>query len=177
MPGRNYYYQYDTSPRKLKPEYDRRPVKRKKATKKVATRAKVNNDKKVDSKKQLKLESASKVKLVLKCFLMLAILFLIIFRNSQINESFSIIQGLKADMTKIQKENDQLEVSIQNSININNIEQAAKEKLGMQKRTNKQTVYINLSKKDYVESKSEKVILEEDTNIWSQITEKIQNIF
>lgn len=177
MPGRNYYYQYDTSPRKLKPEYERRPVKRKKATKKVTTRAKVNNDKKVDSKKQLKLESASKVKLVLKCFLMLAILFLIIFRNSQINESFSIIQGLKADMTKIQKENDQLEVSIQNSININNIEQAAKEKLGMQKRTNKQTVYINLSKKDYVESKSEKVILEEDTNIWSQITEKIQNIF
>lgn len=177
MPGRNYYYQYDTSPRKLKPEYERRPAKRKKATKKVTTRAKVNSEKKVDSKKQLKLEAASKVKLFLKVFLMLAILFLIIFRNSQINEAFSNIQGLKADMTKIQKENDQLEVSIQNSININNIEQAAKEKLGMQKRTNKQTVYINLSKKDYVEPKSEKVILEENSNIWTQVIEKLQNIF
>ena len=108
---------------------------------------------------------------------MFAILFLIIFRNSQINESFSIIQDLKSQITNIQKEKDQLEVSIQNSINLNNIEQAAKEKLGMQKRTGKQTIYINLSKKDYVEPKSEKIILEEDTDFWTEIFEKIKNIF
>ena len=177
MPGRNYYYQYDTSPRKLKPEYDKRPVKKKKVTKKVTTKANTSTKKKIDNKKQPKLELKSKVHLVIKCFLMFAILFLIIFRNSQINESFAMIQDLKAQMTDIQKENDQLEVSIQNSININNIEKEAKEKLGMQKRSNKQTVYINLSKKDYVEPKSEKVILVEDTSFWSQILEKIKNIF
>ena len=143
--------------------------------KKVETTQKIKP--KVDNKKQAKIEIKSKVHLFIKCIFMFAILFLIIFRNSQINEAFSTIQDLKAQMTEIQKENDQLEVSIQNSININNIEQAAKEKLGMQKRSNKQTVYINLSKKDYVEPKSEKVILEDETNWWTNIVEKIQNIF
>ena len=32
----------------------------------------------------------------------------------------------------------------------------------MRKLTNKQTVYINLPKKDYVESPSEKVVIEEE---------------
>ena len=179
MPGRNYYYQYDTNPRKLKPEYERerkRVQKKHPAKKKVSTtksKVTVNNKK----EQQVKLEIKSKIFLVIKCFIMFAILFLIIFRNSQRNESFAMIQSLKAQMTSIQKENDQLEVSIQNSININNIEQAAKEKLGMQKRTNKQTRYINLSKKDYVEPKSEKVIFEQETNWWTNIIKNIKNIF
>ena len=173
MPGRAYQYQYETSPRKLKPEYERKQVKRKKEVPK--TKVKTVKKEKVEKKKDLKIKS--RINLFIKCLLMFAILFLIMFRNSQINESFAIIQDLKAKMTSIQKENDQLEVGIQNSININNIEQAAKEKLGMQKRSNKQTVYINLSKEDYVEPKSEKVILEESTNWWTNIIEKIKNIF
>ena len=178
MPGRNYYFQYDTSPKKIKPEYERRPVKKKKTTaKKVNTNRKTNTETKKDNKKQTKLEMKSKIHLVIKCFLMFIILFLIIFRNSQINESFAMIQNLKSEMTEIQKENDQLEVGIQNSININNIEQAAKEKLGMQKRSNKQTKYINLSKKDYVEPKSEKVIIEEENSLWKNFIEKIKDIF
>ena len=181
MSGRNYYYQYDTNPRKIKPEYerDRKRVQKKHPVKKKATTAKTKPKATIDNKKeqQAKLEIKSKIFLVIKCFIMFAILFLIIFRNSQINEAFATIQNLKANMTNIQKENDQLEVSIQNSININNIEQAAKEKLGMQKRTNKQTRYINLSKKDYVEPKSEKIIFEEDSNWWTNIIENIKNIF
>ncbi len=185
MSGRSYQYQYDTSPRKLKPEYEqkqvkkKRPVKKSKPTKQIKTSQKVdvNTKKNVERKQKEKLEIKAKIHLVIKCFIMFAILFLIIFRNSQINEAFATIQNLKSQITTIQKENDQLEVSIQNSINLNNIEQAAKEKLGMQKRTNKQTVYINLSKKDYVEPKSEKVILEEDTSFWIQMIEKIKNIF
>lgn len=173
MAGRNYAYQYETSPRKLKPEYEKRPVKKKKPVKKVNHEVK----KKVDNKKQTKSDFKPKFYLVIKCLLMFAILFLIILKNSQMNEAFATIQDLKAQMTNIQKENDQLEVNIQNSINLNNIEQAAKEKLGMQKRSAKQTIYINLSKKDYVEPKSEKVILEEDNSFWSNILEKIKNIF
>ena len=55
-------------------------------------------------------------------------------------------------MSSLEKENEQLKVNIENSVNLNNIEQAAKEKLGMQKLTNKQAVYVSLPKKDYIES-------------------------
>ena len=44
---------------------------------------------------------------------------------------------------KIQKENEQLKVNIENSLNLNNVEKIAKEKLGMQKLTNKKTLYVS----------------------------------
>ena len=97
--------------------------------------------------------------------------------NSKISEAFSQIQSLKAEITEIQKENDQLEINIQNNINLNNIEQAAKELLGMQKLSNKQTFYISLPKKDFVEARTEKVIIEEQTNFLDSIIKKVKNIF
>ena len=104
-------------------------------------------------------------------------MFFIIFRNSQISEQFSQIQNLKASITDLQKENDQLEINIQNSINLNNIEEAAKTLLGMQKRTNKQTVHISLPKKDYVEPKAEEVIIEEDKGLFESLIDKTKNLF
>ena len=47
------------------------------------------------------------------------------------------------------------------------IEKQAKEKLGMQKLTNKQTVYVTLPKKDYVESATEEVFQVEEKS-WIQ---------
>ena len=62
-------------------------------------------------------------------------------------------------------------------MNSNNIEKAAKELLGMQKLTNKQTVYINLPKKDYVERGAEEVKMGENKGFFGNIIEKICNIF
>ena len=104
-------------------------------------------------------------------------MFFIIFRNSQISEAFSKIQTLKNQIATIEKENDQLEINIQNSVNLQTIEQAAKEKLGMQKLTSKQTVQINLPKKDYTEPRTEQVIIEQNQNWFDKIIEKIKNIF
>lgn len=70
-------------------------------------------------------------------------------------------------LATMQKENEQLEINIENSLNIKNIEKEAKEKLGMEKLTNKQTVYVTLHKKDYVESATEKVVLKEEKT-WLQ---------
>lgn len=160
----NRAYQYETSPKKLKPDYNKPKTQTKKIVKKV-------NNKKVKVKERWKLKTT-----VLFAFIFL-VLFIIIYRNSMINESFSKIQSLKSEITEIQKENDQLEIAIQNSLNLNNIEQSAKELIGMQKLTNKQTVYISLSKKDYVEPKIEDVVLEENIGLISSIIEKIKNIF
>ena len=94
-----------------------------------------------------------------------------------LKDKMSKIQMLKNDMATIQKENDQLEINIQNSINASTIEQAARDLLGMQKLNNKQMVQISLPKKDYVEPRTEQVIIEEKESWFSMFLEKIMNIF
>ena len=186
MRSRQYAYQYDTNPRKIKPEYSeprRKPTNKKNVSKNNSKR----NTKKKSSKpnarvqnqikQNKKLQSKARVSVVMKCIIMFAILFFIIFRNSQISQSFSKIQMLKNNMATIQKENDQLEINIQNSINASTIEQAARELLGMQKLNNKQMVQISLPKKDYVEPRTEEVIIEEKEKLISTLLEKIMNIF
>lgn len=169
----NRAYQYETSPRKLAPEYE--PVKKKvqKKTSAKKTNSKVNTSNKNKSKKSLK----ARTLITMNLFIIFAVLFVIIYRNSLISQSFSQIQSLKSKVTDIQKENDQLEIGIQNSLNINNIEQAAKDLLGMQKLSSKQTVYLTLPKKDYVEPSTEEVIIEENTSILSKISNFINDLF
>ena len=97
------------------------------------------------------------------------------YRNSQINEKFTEIQSLKKELSATQKENEQMKVNIENNLNLNTIEKMAKEKLGMQKLTNRQTVYINLPKKDYVEPASEKIVKNSNENWFQKLTNKLFN--
>ena len=115
------------------------------------------------------------IKLTLLVVGIFALLLTISYRNSQINEKFSQVQSLKRELSAIEKENEQLKVSIENGLNLNTIEKLAKEKLGMQKLTNKQTVYVTLPKKDYVESASEEVVIEKEKSWFEQVVDKIFN--
>ena len=45
----------------------------------------------------------------------------------------------------------------------------------MQKLTNKQIVYVSLPKKDYVESESEKIVVENQENWFEKFVDKIFN--
>lgn len=162
-------YQYETSPRKLEPDY--RPQRRKKQT---AVKQKTKQQiKQKQNKKMHKKEKSKRVKQTLTVFALFVVLVAISYRNSVINESFSKVQSLKSELSEIQKENEQLEVSIENSLNLNNIEQVAKEKLGMQKLTNRQTVYVELPKKDYIQSAKEKVVVKEEQSWIKSLIEKI----
>ena len=60
-------------------------------------------------------------------------------------------------------------------MNLSVIEKLAKEKLGMQKLNNRQTVYVTLPKKDYVEPASEEVVQEEEENWFQKLIDKILN--
>ena len=115
----------------------------------------------------------------MKATLTVAGLFLLLLtiscRNSQIDKKFDQIQDQKKQLATLQKENEQLKVSIENSLNLNNVEKVAKEELGMQKLSNKQTVYVTLPKKDYVESASEKVKIDEKSSWWETLVDKILN--
>lgn len=188
MNGRNYGYQYDTNPRKIKPDYSRPKRNKTQMQKSKTTKSRnaksnakktkqVKQTKQSKQKEQKKLQNKAKFSVFIKCILLFAILFFVIFRNSQISESFAEIQSLKATISEIKKENNQLEINIQNSINLSNIEQQAKELLGMQKLNNKQIEYISLPKKDYTEPKAEEVIIDDEKSLLDIIIEKITNLF
>lgn len=148
-------YQYETSPRKLQPEYE--PRKNPYDKKKSSTKKMKKQNVKKQSKKQLK----PKAKLVMYMMLGFTILFAISYQNSLITESFNQKAELKEQLSAIEKENEQLKVNIEKSLNLNNVEQSAKEMLGMQKLDNSQKIYINLPKEDYIESSTKDIMLEE----------------
>lgn len=159
-------YQYSTSPRKLEPEYKPQKQRQKIRVVEDLPRQKV---------KVSKAQKKRKMQLTLSVIAIFALLLTISYRNSQINEKFNEMQGLKKELSTLQKENEQLKVNIENSMSYSNIEKIAKEKLGMQKLTNKQIIYVNLPKKDYVESASEKVLIEEQKNWFENFVDKIFN--
>ena len=158
-------YQYETSPRKLEPEYE--PIKTPYSNKKSSTIQK--KQEKVQPKKHLK----SQIKIIIYIGLIFASLVVISYRNSQINESFNENEKLKSNLAAIEKDNEQLKVNLENSLNLNNIEKTAEKKLGMQKLDNSQKVYVNLDKKDYVEPASEKVVIDDNENWFQKILNTI----
>ena len=161
-------YQYTTSPRKLEPDY--RPRKKNNRKKIKVVRDLPRQDVKLSNKQRKR-----QTKLTLLVIGIFIVLLTISYRNSQINEKFSQMQTLKKELSSLQKENEQLKVNIANSVTLNTIEKLAKEKLGMQKLTNRQTIYITLPKKDYVESAIEEVIIKKDKNLWDKFLDKIFN--
>ena len=70
-----------------------------------------------------------------------------------------------------------MEVSIESKTNLGTIEKEAKEKLGMKKLDDNQAIYVNLDKKDYVESMTDEIVKNNNQNIFQKIIAKIQNIF
>lgn len=172
MPRNFNKYQYETSPRKLEPEYT--PIKTPYKTKKSTARKIKPNSKKNNRAKQIRKQQNKAIKYLAIGFL---ILFGLCYRNSQIDENFAKIQETKERLAEVEKQNTQLEISIENGLNLNNLEQQAKEKLGMQKLNSKQTTYITLPKSDYIEPAAEQVIIEEEESGIKGIINTIKNIF
>ena len=106
-----------------------------------------------------------------------SILFAISYRNSLITKNFNTKEELKKELATIQKENAQLQISIQNSLNLTNVEKSAKSMLGMQKLEDSQKIYVSLPKKDYVEPASEQVIVTEEKGWFQKIVDNITNLF
>ncbi len=167
-------YQYETSPRKLQPEYT--PMKKKYPKK--STAKKVTTKKSTAHKKAtVNLQLEAKYKAIFYVVILFGILFAISYRNTVISEKYSQIKDMKSSLATIEKENEQIEVNIESKTNLGAIEKEAKEKLGMQKLGDNQTIYINLNKQDYIESSTDDVIIEEEPNFLQKIIQKIQKLF
>ena len=119
MAGRQYSYQYETSPRKIKPDYSKPKRNTSQSNKtKVKTNAKpkVNKPEKKVIKNRVKkqedvqakkaLIAKTKVTVFFKCALLFLIVFFMIFMNTRLSESISQIQKLKAQIIKEEKVDD-----------------------------------------------------------------------
>ena len=111
-------YQYTTSPRKLEPDYNKRKKRKPKKQKLKVVQEIKRQDIKVSKEKRIQ-----QFKIVMLIAIAFIIVLVISYRNSQINESFSEVQNLKKELSSLQKENEQTKVNIENSLNLNYIEQ------------------------------------------------------
>lgn len=172
-------YQFETSPKKLQPEYE--PNKEQKINKKNKTVSKKNTKtigaNEVQNKKNNKAEVKKKAKFIAYIVFGFSVLFTISYRNSIINEKFNEKEELKAQLAEIQKVNEQLEVSVENELNLTSIEKIAKETLGMSKLSNSQKVYVNLPKKEYVESQTESIITDSTESLYQKVYNKLKSLF
>lgn len=152
-------YQYETSPRKIQPDYDSEPKKNVKNNvvkeKKDVKQYKTEEKRKAVHKQKISKEEFMKIASICTyIFLGFAAVFTISYRNSIINEKFNEKEKLKSELIGIQKQNEQLKVSVENELNLTSIEKIAKESLGMSKLNNNQKVYISLPKTEYVETQN-----------------------
>ena len=164
---------YETQERRI-PEYGRKQVVNNKKLNKGVQK----NDKDVRSVNDLqenpqKANVKTRLKIVLFLLAGFSVLFAISYQNSLISESFNKKEQYKKEMEALSKTNQQIEVSIENNLNLNTIEQEAKEKIGMQKLSNGQKIYVSLPKQDYVAPASEQIVMEENTNFF----QKLVNLF
>lgn len=173
MPRNFNKYQYETSPRKLEPEYA--PKKNNYKGKKSTARKSETSKQKVNNKK-LQEERKKHRKVIMYVILAFAVLFAISYRNAQIDESFEKVQDYKKELAAVEKENSQLELAIESNLNLSNVEQQAKELLGMQKLTNQQIVYVNLEKDDHIESAAESVNIEEE-GFFDKVINTVKSLF
>lgn len=172
-------YQYETSPKKIQPDYEPEKIKSKSNKKNTNKSVKKKQETKPDEnvKKMSKEELNRRLKLVCYVAFGFAVLFTISYRNSIINEKFNEKESLKVELAEIQKVNEQLEVSIENELNLTNVEAIAKDKLGMAKLSNSQKVYVSLPKKEYVEATSVETNKKDNQNIIEILVSKLKDIF
>ena len=158
-------YQYETSPRKLKPEYQ--PIKKQYPKKSTAKK----------TKKVVQVKKKNNYKVVIYIGFIFIMLFAVSYRNALITQKYSEIKGLKSKLSEVEKENKQLEVNIESKTNLAAIEEKASKELGLKKLDKSQIIYVNLDKQDYVEPATEEIKPEDDINWFEKIINKIKNIF
>jgi len=90
-------YQYETSPRKLQPEYI--PVKKKYPKKSTASK------KTIDAQKQAKVAQSKNIKIMIYLGIIFAILFAVSYRNALVAQRYNELKNLKVQLAKIEKVN------------------------------------------------------------------------
>ncbi len=161
MANRGYGYQYETSPRKLEPDY--KQTKKRKTTQKKAnpTHKKVNKKK---TKKKFKM--SFEMKFFINSMLFFSIIFAIIACQALVEQRYKEKEKVKQEYNKLVAS-----TNMENEVN-SDIRMAASE-YGMQ---TKSATLINLETSDYIESSTNEEKIQNE-NIFDKIVNWIKNIF
>ncbi len=166
-------YQYETSPRKLEPDFipNRKSKRMQDEERQLKEKIKKEAKERANQKRKALL---LKKKIIVYIAIGFTMLLVVSYRNSLITEDFNKVKSLKTELATLQKENQQTEVSIESNLNLNKVKEEAKTKLGMQELTNDQKIYINLPKKDYVQSSTDSTDSDTTEKNWiAKIVDKI----
>ena len=164
-------YQYETSTRKLEPEYVQVRKKTQKQNTKSTQKQTVKTKYQIQKEKK-KVERKNHAKQIALVLVIFGMLLAVSYREIHIMEMFNNKKEMENQLALIQKENGQVEKDIkaeESKLDWNVIRQKASEELGMQE-ANKITVDLN--KTDNVE-KDEKLIKEDNTSFIEKIIEKL----
>lgn len=119
-------------------------------------------------------KNKSPLKDVAISFFAFSILFLICYRSSLINESFSKLNSMKSELDNIYTSNAQIESDIQTQTDLSNIESYAKYQLGMQKPKDSQIQKVVINKEDKIATPV--VIEAEEKTFFEKLINDIRNI-
>ena len=146
----------------------------------IATKKKIN----VEKPKEMKLtkpKAKAKAKVIatkkgiILGTVIVAFLFLICMRYTEINEKFNEVNALEKDLASAKALNQQLNANIESKTDLGYIEKYAKYQLGMQKPHESQIVRIAYEKRDKI---STPIIIdeEEDSSFFSRLFNDLRNL-
>ena len=165
-----------------------------KATSNVRKKEHVNIDIPITTKKKINVEKPKEMKLtkpkakskakakviatkkgILLGTVIVAFLFLICMRYTEINEKFNEVNALEKDLASAKALNQQLNANIESKTDLGYIEKYAKYQLGMQKPNESQIVRIAYEKRDKI---STPIIIdeEEDSSFLGRLFNDLRNL-
>lgn len=164
MANRGYGYQYETSPRKLEPEYNRPSKKKKKPVSKKAVKKSPKKVAKNKSKQKFKV--SFEVKFFVNSMIAFGLVFAMIACQALVDQRYKERETLKQEYAELMAQSNLA------SIGNEDVRVVASE-YGMQ---TKSATLINLGTSDYIES-SVPAVETEETSIFEEIINYIKEIF
>lgn len=161
MASRGYGYQYETSPRKLEPEYKKvkkEPVSKKNVNKNIKKVAK--------SKSKKKFKISFEAKFFMHSMMAFGLIFAMIACQALVNQRYKEKEGLKQEYNELMAQSNLA------SVGNEDIRVVASD-YGMQ---TKSATLINLDTTDYIES-SVPVVEAEELSLFEQIINYLKEIF
>lgn len=155
-------YQYETSPRKLEPEYQRKKT----SSKKSNQGNKNQNKKPAKNKQKKKFKLSFEMKFFINSMLFFSIIFAIIACQALVEQRYKERESLK-------QEYNELLASSNIASDVNKNIRAVASDYGMQ---TKSATLINLETSDYIETSTNEVETKEE-GIFSQFINWLKNLF
>lgn len=167
MPARSIYGSYyESGSTARKRNYVETPEERNNTANRKYGKNKVKTNTKVQSA-----SSVTKALYLTVIVIAFAMLMLMTYRFNIISEKNLVSQQLKADLESTEANLLAAKIAVEQNTNLDYIESYAKQKLGMQKPTSSQTVYVDTSNITQV------VEANENLNVIESIASKIKSIF